>query len=294
MRKGDAEGFTPPASPVSPMQSPKSDDGKGGMISAKDLKQAISREIKQTLTDIAPKIVGDASKESCNEIKQVIADTMFGDFPPFDPNISHSQSKKIANKANKPKNGEGSTAETDNQAPSIANVMGQVVEQALDQRKKEDQRQDAIKCNLVLFGVPEIKDSDYQKRKQNDTEKVEALLNFLEADDKPTNTFRIGKWKEFQEDGTTPARPRPLKATFTNAAAIEKIMSKCKKLRDVDEENEMAGYNVCYDSTKEQRETRKSMVTAAKEKSTNCPNFDYKVRGPPWFLRVEKFPKKKE
>ena len=288
MKTEGAEGSSPPSSPIMSTKNLSPVGNEGGMISAGDLKRTITNEIRQTLTEIAPGIVGaeiqKASKESCKEVKQLITETMLGDFPTFDPSISHAQSKKIAKKANNANTG------GEESAPSIVNAMGQVVEQVLDQRKKDDQHQDAIRCNVVLFGVPEIKDPDYQKRKQNDATKVDALLDFLETEDKPSNTFRIGTWKEFQEDGTTPANPRPLKATFANAAAVERLMNKCRKLKDAT--GEMTGYNVCHDSTRDQRENRKNMVAAAKEKTSNSPKYEFKVRGPPWNLREERYPKK--
>ena len=126
--------------------------------------------------------------------------------------------------------------------------------------------------------------------KKHDSDKVNEIFSFIGSSVKPASIFRIGTYKEFAEDGTSPAKPRPIKITMPDAATVEQIMSECTKFKDAPEH--MSKYNVCFDMTKEERQTRKNLVEDAKKQTQNSPNWDFKVRGPPWLPEIKRFRKR--
>ena len=69
-------------------------------------------------------------------------------------------------------------------------------------------------------------------------------------------------------------------------------MGNMNKLKDAPDH--VKNLRVTYDMSKDERETLGKMVEVAKEKTKACPNWFYKVRGPPWDLKEIAVRKRKQ
>ena len=134
-----------------------------------------------------------------------------------------------------------------------------------------------IRCNIVVYNMPEPKEDDFEKRQNEQRKQVTELFAALgKSATKPKKMFRLGHYKE----GDSTASPRPLKLVLGSQEEAVEIIANCKLLKDAPAE--IKRFSVAHDLTKTEREVIKKMVTEAKEKSKNSPNWDVKVVGPPW------------
>ena len=107
----------------------------------------------------------------------------------------------------------------------------------------------------------------------------------LKLEKVPTkNIIRLGKKDEKDE------RIRPMKVVLENKNDKEKIMKNVNELAKA--EPKFKNISISHDYTKDEREAIKFKVAEAKEKSEKDLKYTYKVRGPPWNLRLKKFEKK--
>ena len=217
-------------------------------------------------------------------LKSVVNETLYGsEFPVFDKTISNKQAKEIA------KNNENMSTVLAAQ-PAFTNVIDEAFKGAVQNQKKEELDKESIRCNIVLYGVEDKAEPDWQVRKKNDSDTVDEILAFLESEAKPIKMFRIGAFKATADDNMSPTKPRPLKIVLPDAATVNEVMKKCPKLKNSPEH--LSRVNICYDMTKDERSSMKKLVEDAKTKSKNSPKWDFKVRGPPWNPKTDRFPKR--
>ena len=184
---------------------------------------------------------GDLKKYQ--ESTKTWAETLFGqDFPVYDPNISKNEAKKIA-------------------AEPLPALIQKAVHAGQVENKKEEQEMLDIRCNIVVYNLPEPKEDDFEKRQNEQRKKVTELFAALgKTGIKPKKMFRLGHFKE----GDTNAAPRPLKLVLGSQEEAVEIMANCKLLKDAPED--IKKYSVTHDLTKTEREVIKQMVAEAKEK----------------------------
>ena len=209
------------------------------------------------LKEMVSEVSGDLKKYQ--ESTKTWAETLFGqEFPAYDPNISKNEAKKIA-------------------AQPLPAMIQKAVHASHIENKKEEQEMLDIRSNIVIYNMPEPNEDDFEKRQNEQRKLVTELFAALgKSEIKPKKMFRLGHYKE----GDSAASPRPLKLVLGSQEEAVEIIANCKLLKDAPAE--IKKYSVAHDLTKTEREVIKKMVTEAKEKSKNSPNWDVKVVGPPW------------
>ena len=70
----------------------------------------------------------------------------------------------------------------------------------------------------------------------------------------------------------------------------ESIMNNAYKLRDAPAH--LKTVSIGYDLTLDERAIVRDKVNEVKTESQNDPNYVYRVRGPPWDMKVVKLPKR--
>ena len=84
--------------------------------------------------------------------------------------------------------------------------------------------------NIIIFGLPELKEGTVEERKSADMAAVNELLSKIEADayvSSPQTSHRLGK--------PSNEKPRPLRITGFNVAEKSEILRKARSLRSHDE-----------------------------------------------------------
>lgn len=102
-----------------------------------------------------------------------------------------------------------------------------------------------------------------------------------QSDIEVKNVVRLGKTNS---DNT---KPRPLKVTLKNKEDVQKVMANLTKLKDAEEK--FRRISVTKDLTQEERAQIKQKVEEARQKEKNESEgglWTFKVRGPPWNLRI--------
>ena len=144
---------------------------------------------------------------------------------------------------------------------------------------QEHDQTDARRKNVMLCRVPELEETDANKRRQNDSKIVEEVFQAIGAAGlNPSNIVRLGKFIPSTEGQTT--KQRPIKVTLNNYSEAKQVMDKCFKLKDAPDH--LKSINLSYEATAAERNNIRDMVAEAKKKSENNPNLIFKVRGPPW------------
>ena len=71
---------------------------------------------------------------------------------------------------------------------------------------------------------------------------------------------------------------RPLKVTFEDQETQQEILKNLPKLKD--SSPEVINMSIAYDLSEDERQTVRDTVKVAKEKSSDSPNWEYKIRAP--------------
>ena len=149
--------------------------------------------------------------------------------------------------------------------------------------------------NIIVFNAKELESDVVDDRKTHDTELFNTLCNHVVGGtisfDKIT---RIGKRNSpSSEESNTDAseevkKIRPMKVCFTDAFDKRKFLASLWKLKGAPAE--LANLRIQHDLNKDERATTSRLLTEAYEKNTNekPSGFLYKVRGPPYALKIVK------
>ena len=144
------------------------------------------------------------------------------------------------------------------------------------------------KKNLILHNVPEPDTNVKTERIKADKEFFLKMCNkTLGAEIKMEDIKRTERFGEKNQE-----KPRPLWFSLSSENAKRSVFSKLAKLQD----SEYDSISINHDMTKIEREQKNKLTEEAKqlEKSDKEGKFRYRVRGPPWDMKIVKIPKKTE
>ena len=156
--------------------------------------------------------------------------------------------------------------------------------------QKSVQQTEDRENNAIMFAVPEQTSASPDERKEKDTNYFKQFCEqALGIDNIPLeNIQRIGKRPE---DITSSSRP--LKICFGTAFDKRKFMASLRNLKNLEPESEFRKVNISHDLSQEQRDETKKLLKTAYDKNQEKTDqsFLWKVRGPPWNLKLVKVKK---
>jgi hypothetical protein len=167
-------------------------------------------------------------------------------------------------------------------APAVANPP---VDLVVDTVVKELRERESRDCNLIVYNLPEEETNLKEERLKTDIVKLtslikETLLEPLDVEKDVTKIIRLGKKIE--------NRTRPLLVTFKKEDKKVKILSVGYRLKDAEAPFEKCA--ITYDRTFQERKILKEKSREAREKTIeSAGKYMYKVRGPPWDLKIKRF-----
>lgn len=167
-----------------------------------------------------------------------------------------------------------------------------IVKEALDEEKREEKELDDRKRNIIIFGAPEHSSDSAETRKVEDIKLFTAVCNSIcttEIREEDTvQARRLGK-------RATGNSTRPLLITVKSETIKKRIFSQLHKLRSIEQYKHI---RMNHDMTAEEKANTKMLVEEARRKSnelaensqldSDSKNCFFKVRGPPWNLRIVK------
>lgn len=139
------------------------------------------------------------------------------------------------------------------------------VEDALGIKLQED-REEAEEVNkrrncIIMHGLKESTEADYEGRMKNDEEEIINLLHDIKCDDVSVkSTVRLGR-----KDGTEGAKPRPVKVTLASEGQKNKVLSHAKNLRHT-KQKDLEKVYIHQDLTPRQRQQRAVLVQEMKRR----------------------------
>ena len=117
------------------------------------------------------------------------------------------------------------------------------------------------KSNVVIFGVPESSETDFEKRRTDDEDQLQTVLHLIKCDNTTVNKIvRMGRRPE-QGD----AKPRPMLVTMASEKQKDQVLAKSKNLKRSGHEG-MDKVFIFQDLTPRQREKRKRLVQELKDR----------------------------
>ena len=167
-----------------------------------------------------------------------------------------------------------------------------IIKQAIGERKKEEDKLEDRKTNIIVFNLPEPKANTNEGRKADDQSFFINICNTICNSHIPSSEIiqsrRLGREPVDQSI-------RPLLIKVKSESTKRKIFSQLHKLRI---SNDFPGINMNHDMTKDEKILTKAKVEEAKSMSAelaenteldgDSKNYVYKARGPPWNLRIDK------
>lgn len=164
------------------------------------------------------------------------------------------------------------TPNTDN-----GDIITNIAKKAIDDHKRIEEDRKAREKNIIIFNGPQEKpdesDHDYCFFK-------DLCVNILEVTDiEEVKITRIGL--------KTNTKTRPIKVNFSQSWDKRKFLTKLSNLKT---QAKYEGLRVAHDMSMEDRLQNKTLLRQAYERNQReQPNgFKYKVRGPPYNMRIEK------
>ena len=168
-------------------------------------------------------------------------------------------------------------------APKSQVSPGTLLRSAVAEMKEREKRENRI----VIYKLEEPATNLRAERIENDKGKLmEIAANTLAIKNlKNSEIIRADRLGEKKDNS-----PRPLLIEFNTAERAHLIISKASRLRDSDYKH----ISLTYDMTPKEREQQKKLVGEAKKKQqSEGGRWIYKVRGPPWAMRIIKIEGKK-
>ncbi len=164
--------------------------------------------------------------------------------------------------------------------------VSSLVKQVIVEQKIDDKQCESREQNIIIHRVKESTSAESDERIEHDKQYVQRLcaepLELGKMNIK--NTIRLGKKPD---DG----KSRPLKVVFNSKEDKKKVMTRLGKLKDA--EQEFKQISITDDLSKEEQDLIRKKVLEAKELEKNANEgglWKYRVRGPPWNLRIQKVP----
>ena len=204
--------------------------------------EATVKQITATINPIQQQVSETVAKSVSQNVTKMWSDTLFGgieqsveDFP--DLNDPRSKEDPI-----KPK----------------MTLKKSIKEVATEQKKYLD-RDNTLK-NIVIHRAPEPQNPSAKERDDHEV-LVKDMLKAIEVNVKPAKIFRLGEYKETDQEGSS---PRPLKVIFENHFAQQEVINSANKLQNA--KDQLKQLSVGYDLSESERNTIKLQVQEAKEK----------------------------
>ena len=157
-----------------------------------------------------------------------------------------------------------------------------IIEQKNAQQKEENVKEEREK-NVIIYKHPEIEGISLEERRNNDKTFVKALLKELNREDiEVKGIMRLGK---FDSDSHKDGKCRPIKLVLYSKGDRDSVMRNAFKLGETDKDD-LKNIKLGYDLSQTERSEIKAKIDEAKSKSDE--QFFYRVRGPPWSLRLQR------
>ena len=236
------------------------------------------------MTEVVDKMCKiDAQLQEVNKLESNLSNKM----KEFDEKITdklNNQTKELSTEVPKVVKNSWAQIAGDKANNAAPTDFRKVVKEALENQKKEEAEKDQREMNLIIYRAKESTEEDGDKRKEDDTKFFNDLC--VEA-------LSIGEVaiKDIRRLGKPDKdKVRPLRVTLENKSQKELIMKNAKELAEAEEK--FKSTSISYDYSKDDRAKIKEKVEEAKEMQKNDLNCVYKVRGPPWDLKIKKFEKR--
>ena len=163
-----------------------------------------------------------------------------------------------------------------------------IVKQRQEQIQEELEREERQK-NIIIYKAVEQEGTPFEERKKHDKQLVENILREIERPEIEVKTVvRLGR---FDSNKHSEGKCRPLKVVLYNKECRDSIMRNRFKL-NLSKEAEMKNIRIAYDLSPEEWNAVNEKIEEAKTKSAEQDHYFWKVRGPPWALRLVRDRKK--
>ena len=275
-------------------------DNKQGPVSGNlDATQMdhLENKIVSTIRDIVPGVVKECieqqlnisevktTKDDVQKVTKLLSQTLLSndeEYPEIDRTItSHKMAKRIASQ-------QAQQAHQNKSEPKPVHIS-QVVKQAFQDQRDEENDREERKKNIIVYSAPERTEETHAERQQKEKEFVENLLSAIGVTTEPKEIMRLGRYKKPEEGQEV--KIRPIRVVLDSHETQDQIMKNTPRLKDAQEPYKSV--YLAYDMSNKERETQREMVSIAKDKPANDPNYDFKIRGPPWKLIEMKYRKRK-
>jgi hypothetical protein len=159
------------------------------------------------------------------------------------------------------------------------NVITNLAKEVLNNQKQLSVERDEREKNIIVFGV-EDKDKKVESPEEDKAFFKTMCLSALELDEAPE--VKIIRIKD-----SNPNHTRPIKVTFDSIWNKRKFLSSLFRLKGLDKyRNVRVAHDMCI---ADREENRKLLQEAYKKNQEEKPtSFKYKVRGPPWAMKIIK------
>ena len=158
-----------------------------------------------------------------------------------------------------------------------------IVQEALETKEKEDKKKEEREYNLIIYRIPESDAEEGNDRKKHDEDFIKEVSKITKSES--VEIASINRIGEKKAEGN-----RPVRVVLKNKTGKSKILENAKLLANA--ESKYKAISISADYSKEQRALIKAKVEEAKKLSEEDLEYVHKVRGPPWDLRIKKFPKR--
>ena len=254
----------------------------------------IENKIVTAIRDVVPSVVKEcieqlnindvkSTKDDVQKVTKLLSQTLLSnddEFPEIDRNITnHKMAKRVPNQQ----------AQQNKQEPKPVHIS-QVVKQAFQDQRNEENDREERKKNIILYNAPERTEETHAERQKKEKEFVVELLTAVGVTTEPKAITRLGRYKK-TEDGQE-AKIRPIRVVLDSHEVQDEVMKNTPKLKEA--QDPLNSVYLAYDMSYDERQSQKEMVSIAKDKTANDPNYDFKIRGPPWKLVEVKYRKRKQ
>lgn len=157
-----------------------------------------------------------------------------------------------------------------------------LLQDEMQKQKQEEIDRDQRTNNIVIYRITESQKSVPEERKNDDLTFFKSLCSAIGVGEKKVkNIIRLGPKKNENV-------PRPVKVMLENIDDKSEIMKNLAKLKNAEERFKKV--SVSHDLTDDQMKVLKERIEYAGEltKNDESGEFLFRVRGPPWNLRIVK------
>lgn len=156
------------------------------------------------------------------------------------------------------------------------------IKKAIEDQNQNELQRKKREANIIIYRVNESKEETPTKRQEQDKAFIRELCTEALKMPQP-DVMEITRLGKLNTDG----QPRPVKVTFKDKEEKQKLMTRLRSLKDA--EDKYRAVSITHDLSEEDRRLIKKKVDEAKElEKTEGDFWTYRVRGPPWNLKIVK------